>query len=347
MKLQFKDIEPFVKKPSPEAFAVLIYGPDEGLIRERAGLIAKTVVSDLHDPFNVAEITADKLSEMPSCLLDEAQAMSMLGGRRVIRLRGASDKVTTELKETLKSLREGDNLVIIEAGELGPKSTLRTLFEGAKNAVALPCYVEDERDISRIISDSLKAGGYTASKDALAHIAANVIGDRGVARMEAEKIMLYAGGRKDIDLDDAIACVGDSASLSMDALWKAAGSGDAAAADRVLRNLMSEGMFGVSILRSLQNHFTRLHVTKARLAKGDSLDIAYKKLKPEVFWKNKPSFESQLYGLSLEQMEQILAQLIAAEGRCKQTGAEPELICGRAVLSLAQITSRALARRRA
>ena len=44
MKLQFRQIEPFVKKPDPAARVILIYGPDDGLIRERARAIGGTVV---------------------------------------------------------------------------------------------------------------------------------------------------------------------------------------------------------------------------------------------------------------------------------------------------------------
>src|SRR5690606_23977493 len=115
--------------------------------------------------------------------------------------------------------------ILIEAGELNPRSSLRLLFEGAKNAVALPCYVEDERDISRILQDGLKSQGISISSEALLHMASNVIGDRGVARSEIEKLAVYMGGKKNIALEDVIACVGDSASLSMDTLCLNTASG--------------------------------------------------------------------------------------------------------------------------
>lgn len=347
MKLQFKQIEAFVKKPFAEALAILVYGPDEGQVRERARMMAQTVVSDINDPFNVVELSGDKLSETPSRLLDEAQSISMLGGRRVIRLRDADDKVAKSVEETLAVLRAGDNLIIVEAGELNPRSSLRLLFERAENAAAVPCYVEDERDISRVLADGFKAQGYSIPSDALNYMSANVVGDRGVARSETEKVITYMGAQKNIALEDIIACVGNSASLSFDALWKSAGGGNFAEADRVLKSLTSEGMLAVSVLRQLEGHYLRLHQTKLRIAKGESLDLAMKKLKPEVFWKNKAAFESQLYGLSLDQIEQILQLLTGAEARCKQTGNDPDLLCSRAIMTLCQITGRALGRRRA
>lgn len=346
MKLQFKQIEPFVKKPSPEALAILVYGPDEGLIRERMQIMAKTVVSDLNDPFNVVEISADHLAETPSRLLDEAQSISMLGGRRVIRLRDATDKITATLKETLAALREGDNLILIEAGELNPRSTLRLLFEGAKNAAALPCYVEDERDISRILQDGLKAQGFSIPSDAITHMASSVVGDRAVARSEIEKLAIYMGGKKNITLEDVVACVGDSASLSIDALCQTTVSGQFAEAERVLKNIMMEGTQAVAALRALQNYFTRLRLTKSRVEKGDNIEIAMKKLKPEVFWKSKASFESHVYNWQMPQIEQAIVLLMSAEARCKQSGFDPETICSRAILSLAQMAIRQTPARR-
>ena len=55
MKLSFKQIESFVKSPDPKARAILVYGPDQGLMKERSRIMAKTVNPDLNDPFNVIQ----------------------------------------------------------------------------------------------------------------------------------------------------------------------------------------------------------------------------------------------------------------------------------------------------
>jgi DNA polymerase-3 subunit delta len=347
MKVQARNIEAFVKSPPPAALAILIYGPDEGLVRERMSALTKTVVSDVNDPFNVAEFQGDALIDNPARLIDEAQAMSMLGGRRVVRVRAASDKAAGAVKDAVKALKNGDNLILVEAGELSPRSPLRLLFEGADNAAALPCYVDDERDISRILSETLRTSGYRISSDALAHLAENVTGDRAVARGEAEKLITYMGPMKDIALEDATACVGEATSLSLDDLARHTASGRFAEADRILTFILSEGTAPVAILRTLQNYFMRLHLTKARIQKGENTEQALAKLKPPLFFKHKSAFESQLMTLDSDRLEQALSALSAAEARCKQTGSMPETIVSRAVLSLCQMAARAASRRRA
>jgi len=99
MKLNRNDITAQIKQLSPAYRAVLIYGRDEGLVRERADKIARQIVEDLRDAFQVATIEPDKLKSEPYLLADEAAAISMMGGRRVIRVDGAGENVTAFLNK--------------------------------------------------------------------------------------------------------------------------------------------------------------------------------------------------------------------------------------------------------
>jgi DNA polymerase-3 subunit delta len=346
MKVPPRSLDAFVKNPSAETLAVLVYGPDTGLVHERLNTLTKNVVADPNDPFNVADISLTQLLERPSLLLDEAQAISMLGGRRVVRLKDATDKVSGMVKDALAQLKSGDGLLLIGAGELSPRSSLRLLFEQSENAAAIPCYVDDARDISRVIADDLKVRGYSISSEALSYMAANVTGDRGIARAEAEKLTLYMGGYKNIALEDVTACIGAAADMPLDDLIKHVAGSDFAAADKTLTHILAEGENAVRVLRSLQNHFMRLHLVKSRMQNGDSMDAAMAKLRPPVFWKMKTLFQTQVQHWPQAQMEQALSLLNTAEMRCKQTGQEPALALSRALLSLCQMAGRA-ARRRA
>lgn len=348
MKLTFRDIDGFIKKPPANISAILVYGPDEGLARERMMLLAKTVVADVNDPFNVADIPGDSLGENPARVLDEAQSISMLGGRRVVRVRGGDEKkVASVAKDVLAALKPGDNLVLIEAGELNPRSALRLLFEGAPNGAAVPCYVDDARDASKVLSDGLRDAGFRISSDALSLMAANVTGDRAIARNEVEKLITYMGPMKDIGVDDIAACIGGAASIPMDDLARHVASGRFAEADRILSFVLSEGLPAVTVLRTLQNYFMRLHLVKSKMAKGEALESILMKLRPQIFFKQKPDFVAQVNNLSAAQIEQAINAIVSAEARCKQTGGLPEIIVSRAVLSLCQMASRAASRRRA
>jgi len=334
MKLTWKDIEPFVKKPDAKARAILVYGPDAGLMKERAAAMGKTCVADLNDPFNVVTLTAENLSEDKARLNDEANAMSMMGGARLIRIEGASDKLTIILKDYLTN-PSPDNLVIVEAGELNTKSSLRILFEKSGNAAAVPCYVDDEKGVSNIVRQTLSANGYSIQADASAWFSQNIAGDRAQVRGEIDKLMLYMGAEsKSIRLDDVMAACGEAGDQSIDDLLFSMGSGKIDVALRAYNKLIDEGVAAITIFRALQNHFRRLHYTKGLMASGFDTDEAMKKLQPEVFFKNKDAFKSQLRKWPEGRLLSLMTRVGQVEAQSKQTGTPVETLGAQMVLSL-------------
>lgn len=335
MKLAWKEIEPFVKKPNPKARAVLVYGPDNGLVKERSAAIGLSAVSDLNDPFNVTAISGDTLADDPARLRDEAMAMSMMGGTRLLRIEGGTDKLTMLFKDYLAS-PSAENLVVIEAGELGPKSTLRLLFEKSDAAAAIPCYVDDERGVATIARQMFSEGGYNIQPDALSWFAMNTAGDRLRIRTEAEKLMLYMGTvSKTITIDDVLAISGEAGAQSIDDLIQAIGNGKTETALFTYNKLLAEGVVVIQIMRFLQNHFRRLHFTKTQVKSGLDIDDAMKKLQPPVFFKNADSFKAQVRKSSDGKLLAILNRLSQVEAQMKQTGTPVETLGSQVVLSLA------------
>src|SRR5437660_5231916 len=103
MKLPPSRVAAFLQQPDPDIRAVLLYGPDDGLVRERAGTIARTVCADLTDPFRVADLSPATLAADPARLADEAAQLSLTGGQRVVRVRGAGDALAKLFGEFLAS----------------------------------------------------------------------------------------------------------------------------------------------------------------------------------------------------------------------------------------------------
>ena len=88
MKLAANRVESFVK--APDVPAVLIYGPDAGLVKERLDRLTRSVLADPSDPFRLADLSMPMLKEDPARLADEIAALSMMGGRRVVQIGRAS-----------------------------------------------------------------------------------------------------------------------------------------------------------------------------------------------------------------------------------------------------------------
>lgn len=304
------------------------------MVRERAETLAKTVVEDLKDPFRVAELNASDLKEDPARLSDEAAAISMMGGRRVVRLHDAADSVTATAKDFFAAL-PGDALVVFEAGDLPARSSLRKLFEGEKAAAAIACYRDDRRSLPTVIQASLKEYGHSIAPDALTYLAENLGGDRQVTRREVDKLALYKGlepGR--IELDDAIACVGDSADLTLDDLAFSVASGDLTMVERTMNRSFLEGSHAVTILRAVARHFHKLQFVSGLTAQGLSIEDASKKLRPPLFWKTAAQFKAQAGAWPQNKLTRATARLLDAERECKKTGAPSQVLCSRVLFEI-------------
>ena len=179
MIVKTNDADRFAAKPPADLLAALVYGPDQGMVRERATRIAKSVVADLTDPFR------------------EAAALSMTGGRRVVLVRGAGNAIAKDFERYLDETGNGA-LIVVEAGELAKSAALRRVFEGAENAAAIACYPDSEDTLANLVRAELKAHGLSIGPEALDYAVSHLGSDRGVTRSELEKLALYAGEKASI-----------------------------------------------------------------------------------------------------------------------------------------------------
>src|SRR5580700_3543555 len=77
MKVEARDADRFSASPPKALRAALVFGPDAGLVQERAERLMKSVVPDLSDPFNISDLSEAVLDADPARLRDEAAALSM------------------------------------------------------------------------------------------------------------------------------------------------------------------------------------------------------------------------------------------------------------------------------
>jgi len=334
MKLDTRSTPRFLKSPDPGVRAILLFGPDAGLVKERAEMLARTVVADLTDPFRVVDLLGDTIAGDPARLADEAAAIAMTGGRRVVRIRDAGNETAVAFESFLEHPM-GDALIVVEGGELDGRSALRKLFEKAGNAAAIPCYRDEGADLAAVVRETLQRANVKVEDDAQAWLVDHLGGDRLVTRNELDKLALYVGPGKTATIDDARALIGDSADIGFDDLVNATASGDLAELERARARLDGEGIPAVAQLRAVQRHFTRLHLCAGMIAGGRDEKGAMMALRPPVFWKEEPAFRNQLRRWRGPALSAALSRLLDAEIRCKSAGAPAELIAAQCFMALA------------
>ncbi len=335
MKIDNRSIDRFLDSPDPAVSAVLLYGPDQGLVLERANHLGRNVVSDLSDPFATVELSAAALKDDPARLSDEARAMSFGGGNRLVRIRGAGDSLSSTLGDYLSDPAP-QSLLIIDGNELSARSSLRKLFEGHDRAAAIACYPAEGRDLAKSAEAILREYGVSADNNVLAALSVSLGSDRGMVRKELEKLALYVGEGGQVTLEDITSCLTDSTSVSLDRLVYSVGDGKMAAADSFYHKALEEGVSEIAILRMLQRHFQRLEWVVSQTDMGKPRGSAISGLRPPVFFKFKDQFERQSGRWPARKLQHALAMLSEAEIACKSTGIPAQLVCGRTVLAIAR-----------
>ena len=329
MKLDTRRIESFLRDPGP-ARAVLLYGEDVGLIRARAAQLVRAVAGSIDDPFRVVDLDRDGFAAIP----DELASLPLTGGRRVVRVREASDSATPHVQYALAG--RGEGFLILEAPGLASRAKLRTLVERLPDAAAIACYKLDGRALELQIRTTLQAAGVTADADALAWLSTQLGADQAITQSEIEKLALYAGPNGRVDITAARVCVGDLAGLSLDDALFAATAGDTAAADRALELAIAEWANPVGVLRASLMHLQRLQRARASVAEGRSPGEATKSARPPVFFRREPDFIQALSLWSQTALDQACIRVWEAERACKRTGAPAETIARNAVIGLSQ-----------
>jgi DNA polymerase-3 subunit delta len=334
------DVERFLAKPDPAMRAALVFGRDLGVVRERAQAVAEKAAERPDDPFDVALISEGDLDDDPGRLADELMALSLMGGRRLVRLRigeraGPDRLAAAALERHAAGDFNPDAFFLIEAGNLGRDSALRRAAEKSPAAVAIPCYEDEVGDLARMTREALAKDRVALTSEALDLFVRRLPHERGVARREIERLALYLGpgsgttGAAD-DLTDFLG-VEPEASLSEAALD--AFGGRLGAAQAALRRAAQEGEGGPAAVRAMSLHLGRLRRTATLRRAGAELAEAAKA--SGVFWKIEREFLRQARAWDLEQLDGLQPELLAADRACKQTGAPDQLIAERLALAIA------------
>jgi DNA polymerase III subunit delta len=332
--LRGKDIDAFLARPDPGRPIILLYGPDAGLVRERADALLASAVDDPNDPFSLVKLDGDELSAEPSRLVDEAMTVPLFGGRRAIRVRAGSRSFASGV-DTLADTPLKDCRIVIEAGELRAESPLRKACERAKTAVAIACYPDGERELSKLIDDELKIANLRIAQDARATLMALLGGDRQASRNELRKLTLYAHGKGEVTLDDVMAVVADASELKLDPIVDGAFAGKPDLVEGEFAKAMVAGTYPGLIVSAAQRQAAWLHKSALAVAEGAPVSTVLEGGFPRLHFSRKAAVETALRHFSTARLSAIIDQLATAALDMRKQPALAAAIAQRALLSIA------------
>jgi DNA polymerase-3 subunit delta len=334
------DLERFLAAPGA-ARAAVIHGRDHGVVRERADALARASTARPDDPFDVALLTDADLSSEEGRLEGELMAISMLGGRRLVRLRLAGESAAAEriaaeaLLRHLAGELNPDAFLIVECGQLRNDSPLVRTGKDSPVCAVIPCYEDEPADLARLTRAALTQEGLALSSDALEVFVGRLPHDRGVARQEIERLILFLGpGRPGAaSLADLTPFFGVEPEASLGEAALHAFGGRLAAAQTQMKLASQEGESGVAAVRAMALHLARLRKVGAARAGGASPQAAVKSA--GIFWKNEREVLRQANAWTLAQLAGPQADILTAEMACKRTGSPDRLLAERLAFSIA------------
>lgn len=291
MKASKATIGRTVDQPSGDLRFYLFHGPDEAQSRALAMRLAESLGAA---KFLLAGGT---IKSDPASLADEAGALSLFGGKRLVWIEPA----TKDIEEGVAALLEGpptESPVVAIAGALLKTSALLKLAETSPRAIAFAAYAPEGQDAERMVVEVARRYGLKMSPSVASRLADSAANDQAIVAQELQKLALYVDASpnapKELD-HSAIDEVGaDNAEHDFQRLADLALGGELDELARELAVLPVGGSEGIPVVRSLQRRILMLAPLRARVERGERVDNVMTSSAKALFWKDKSKVQGML-----------------------------------------------------
>lgn len=316
----------------------LIYGPNEGLIRENIEIIYKNF-SEGTDSEKV-NINGKQLDENISILNDEISTISLFSEKKFIILDSAKEKHASLIEDCM-SLNFKNTCMVVKQDNLTKSSSIRKLYETSKNHFCLACYDDDIKVLSSLLEKFQKEHGVIMDSDVKSFLLNNLSNDRMVIKNELEKILLTLGkDDRKVDIEKLRYILHDSAYSDFQQINNYILFGNTEKGSKSLEKLFNLGTNPVAILKSFNNYIMRIRLTQVELSKGKQFDEAIKVLRPPVFWKEKSDFKHHCLMWPANVIENIINEVLSSEIKCMTNNVIAKEQCERTLFGISSTAKR-------
>ena len=309
-------------RPDASVRFYLFHGADESGSRALAERLRKGFDAEKH------ALSGTALKTDPAMLADEAGAISMFGGKRLLWIEPAGEEICAAV-EALLEAPAVEHPVVAVAGTLRKTSALLKLADNHTAALTQVSYLPEGQQADRLVLDLAREEGLRMNPRTAGRIAASAANDQAVIRQELRKFALYLEASPDrpaeleedvVDLLGADALEGDANRPADLAL-----SGDLAGLGAELERLDSSGIDPIPVVRALQRRLLMLAALRSRIDSGQSPDAVMASL----FWKDKAlvsrmlsRWSSDRLALAVDRVARLERQILSPLGDRAALGQE-------------------------
>lgn len=330
------DIPKFLESGGRGAAVILIFGPDEGLVRTRGRTLSGSVLGAGHDQMQLVEFDSDEINADPARLLDEANAISMFGGKRAIIVRQAG-KLSKAAWQPLLDVPPLDSVILLLADDLAKTSPLRSAVENADRFFAIACYPPSASDLQAVIDDKCRRAGLSITPVARAALVEVLGTDFALSEGEIDKLILYCHGQMSIDVADIEASIADSSDAAGTSSIDCAFEGRVEEIDGEVTRSFRDGINPSGLLALALNHAFLLR-RLAEAHRTGSLDTAMRA--ERIFFRRQDRVRTQAQRWGQPMLSRVIDALATAQEASRRHSAIERAIVVRTLWSVAMASRR-------
>ena len=285
---------------------ILFYGENYGIKKDFREKIRKTNKDSeflLFDQKNILENS--------SILYNELYNTSLFEKNKILFLENVNDRILDVIQDVHLNL--DNQKIYLFSDILEKKSKLRNFFEKSDKCAVIPCYIDNEVTIKNLILEKLKGyDGLTAYN--LNLILNHVSLDRIKLNNEIEKIIAYFIDKKlktrELSILLDVNLIDDFNFLKDEAL-----SGNKEKTNDLLSDTVLDDEKAIYYLTLINQRLNKLYQIKK--SKDLNLETAISKLKPPIFWKDKPRLMMQAKKWDEKRLKRVLEKTYNIEKMIK------------------------------
>lgn len=324
-------------KPDPMIRFYLFHGDNDGGSRSLAQRLLAGLGAE-KSGLSGAALKAD-----PGLLADEAGAIGLFGGTRVLWIEPAGDDIVVAV-DSLLQLGAVESPTIAIAASLRKTSALLKLAEAHPLAISQVSYPLEARDADRMVVELGRGEGLRIAGDVASRVGVGAGNNEAIIGSELAKFALFLGASSDAPRELDHATVDALGADCGEANWLAIG--DLALDGRIdqladaLQHLGPGAPEVVPIVRSLQRRLLQLAPLRARIEDGERLDNVMTSMGKSLFWRDKPLMQRLLSQWSAERLAQAGERIARLERHLMLSPVPGEAALGEELMAIARAARR-------
>ena len=285
---------------------ILFYGENLGLKNDLKG---KIIYNNKNS--EILRFTQEELTKNNRALINEIQNISLFEKSKIFFIENVNDKLLDLIQETESII--SDRKIFLFADILDKKSKLRSYMEKSKNCACVPCYEDNEISIKKLIN--LKLNGFSGlSPYNINLIIEHTNLNRSKLNNELNKITSFFLD-KNILSEKLEELLNSKTNDDFNKLKDEAFMGNKINTNKLLANTPMENEKNILYLNIINQRLDKLlHIQKLKMPK---IEDAINKIKPPVFWKDKPIVTNQAKKWGESKIKKIFNNTLNIEKKIK------------------------------